>query len=630
MKPSFLPRSKRDRQRLFHRKIRVGIGFFCAIVLLSLIVLQRHIATQAQSNPPQVQIAGAIEGLSPQMLKNQQVGIQPRSYPVPAQAYFVAPDGNDRNSGTRANSPWTLRKALAEAPRGATIVLRGGIYRTGYRQANDAGGEVNETTIKTALTLQPYENEAVTLKGSLIATNWMPDGNVWKTTWLYHFPPGRNDVEEATAANPMAAHNDGVWIDGKPLWQVGVRDQVKPDTFYLDYDTNMLYIGINPTGKTVEATAFQLGLRSSQLKEPGVIIRGLTFMHYADAAVSIDSPSAVIENNLFQQNRRLGFFVGKIGMRFQPYGVDAIVRNNNFIENGSSGGGAVRGDRLVFENNWVKGNNTKLAKYSAAGVKFVRSDGIIVRHNVVDENQAVGIWFDGGATNATIVNNVIRRNAAGGVFWEISAQGIIAGNLLVDNNVGVRISGSTDARIYNNTFHNNGETTIRASDRDRRGQRGPGYIANTIVKNNIFSSIDDLKAKFFLIFKSEICEQPLASAIDYNVYYRPRPHAPQQIIEWEKYPYDASCPRQGGDFYNQLSDFQANTNFEQHGFELSGNPNPLFVDEANRNYALKPGSPAINTGEPLPDDIAEALGWETGTPVDLGAYQTPETSMDSV
>ena len=46
--------------------------------------------------------------------------------------------------------------------------------------------------------------------------------------------------------------------------------------------------------------------------------------------------------------------------------------------------------------------------------------------------------------------------------------------------------------------------------------------------------------------------------------------------------------------------------------------NPFFVDEASGDYQLKPGSPAIGAGVPLPADIAAAIGVAAGVPVNLG------------
>lgn len=558
-----------------------------------------------------------------QQSENAVLGVQQSSYPVPAQnAFFVAPEGDEVNTGVDLNSPWTLAKALRDAPSGATLLLRGGTYRTGFRNSENGGERVNETLISKALTIQPYNDEIPILKGSLVAKDWARDGDAWKTTWIYHFPPGNGDAS-ATRENPMAAYNDGVWVDEEPLWQVEGHDQVEPGTFYLDYDTDTLYVGTDPMGKTVEVTAFAMGFNNWQMQEPNVIIRGLTFMQYAVLAISLDSPNVLIENNCFIQNRNTGVFVGNPGVRrFEPYGIGAIVRNNDFFENGAKAAGTIRGHQFLFENNIVRNNNTKRAKYSSGGVKFVRSDGVIVRHNLFEKNTNVSVWFDVGSTNAQIVSNVIRNNDGDAIFWEISDQSIIAGNLIVNNPAGVRIAGSTNTNIFNNTFHNN-SVTVFAPDPDRRNtQQGPGYTENIAIKNNIFSVINHSDTERILVFKTGICEQPLVSDLNYNVYYRSNLNQPEGLIEWEKYPYAENCQRiRSGTVYGSLEAFQRESGFESNGFEIGSGLLPLFLDAETGDYRLMSDSPAISAGSPLPPKIADALGWETDGAIDLGAYQ---------
>ncbi|NJL18762.1 MAG: right-handed parallel beta-helix repeat-containing protein [Bdellovibrionaceae bacterium] len=58
-------------------------------------------------------------------------GPEPHDYPVPAVAIYCAPDGLEANSGDTVENPTTLEEAVRRATTGATVVLRGGSYRTG-------------------------------------------------------------------------------------------------------------------------------------------------------------------------------------------------------------------------------------------------------------------------------------------------------------------------------------------------------------------------------------------------------------------------------------------------------------------------------------------------------------------
>lgn len=102
---------------------------------------------------------------------------------------------------------------------------------------------------------------------------------------------------------------------------------------------------------------------------------------------------------------------------------------------------------------------------------------------------------------------------------------------------------------------------------------------------------------------------------DYNIYYDT---SAKSMFKWSLGKGKCSLT------YTSLAAFQSLvTGFEQHG--LSGGnvaTNPLFVNEANGDYRLKAGSPAIGRGQILQADIARALGWKSGVPVDMGALQS--------
>ncbi|MBC8457513.1 MAG: hypothetical protein H8D67_05895 [Deltaproteobacteria bacterium] len=72
--------------------------------------------------------------------------------------------------------------------------------------------------------------------------------------------------------------------------------------------------------------------------------------------------------------------------------------------------------------------------------------------------------------------------------------------------------------------------------------------------------------------------------------------------------------------WNNQKDYH-NVGFPGEGFIQA---NPLFVDEANHDYHLQPGSPCINAGNPDPqyDD-------PDGSPNDMGAYGGPYAKIET-
>ena len=176
------------------------------------------------------------------------VNIPDSAYPYPANAIFVAPGGNDAGAGTVGDPYATVAHAIAVAPSGATIVLRGGVYR-------EALGAVTKP-----ITLQSYPHEQAWLSGSVVVNGWTPalGATAWAHTgWTTQFCQTCFDPNAIVAAYPTAGLPDMVFINGRELAQVTSLAAVRPGTFFVDYNAQTLYVGDDPTGAgtTVEAAA---------------------------------------------------------------------------------------------------------------------------------------------------------------------------------------------------------------------------------------------------------------------------------------------------------------------------------------------------------------------------------------
>ncbi len=429
------------------------------------------------------------------------INVKDTNYPIPSGAYFVSPNGKDTNSGKNPASPWPIAKALKSAPSGATIVFRSGTYRK------------NTVGIKKKLTLQPYPHEKVLFKGSVVVTDWVKEGSIWrKDSWKYSFPDNVNS-KNIDPKYPLAAYRDMVYINGVSLKQVASITEVVPRTFYVDSTNKRLYIGDNPEGKTVEATAEKeaFAIQKVNSSDPaGTVVRGLGFAHYADQAISIDATRVTLEQNTFvwngvqgvrlraQSGGKSGGSGGKSGGKSDKKGIasDVIVRGNTFSYNGQTGlwgGGA---HRMLLEGNTITYNNVEhyAKKWGAAGIKFIRTDGLIWRNNIVENNFATGMWIDVSSSNATVINNTVRHNEGIGIHFELSHKATIACNVVDHNNVGIMISDSSNAQVYNNKLSNYKKPTVVKDS--KRKNTNTGEIAqgitwtsrNNVVKDNITSS----------------------------------------------------------------------------------------------------------------------------------------------
>ena len=561
-----------------------------------------------------------VQGLSalflaaPCVVSAATIDIKDTNYPIPSGAYFVSPSGKDTNSGKAIASPWSVAKALNSAPSGATIVFLEGTYRN-----------ISNLGIGKRLTLQPYPHAEVWIKGSDQVEGWVADGSTWrKDGWTYSFPQNLGS-EYIDPKYPMAGYRDMVYINDASLKQVASKAEVKPGTFYVDSDNDKLYIGDNPAGKNVEATARKQGFsmwKSGGSDPSNAVIRGLGFAHFADQAIDVAAPRVTLENNTFVWNGLQGVLLHG-GTGTQSITSDAIIRGNSFSYNALKGLGGDRAQRVLLENNTISYNNVeRFSKiWDAAGVKFIQTDGAIWRNNLVENNFATGMWLDVSSTNATVVNNISRYNEAIGIFYEISHKAIIASNVVYNNGTGIMLSDVTNVRVYNNTLSMNNKNiqvkdSPRVNDNQDEVAAGITWITrNNVVKNNIFSNTSSGP-----LFEASGCDTSdkstlMISALDDNAYYRKSSTTPQSLIRW-------SFGRTCSVGYNSVADFRSATNLESDAVALDNVPiNPFFIDEANEDYRLKSNSPAIGRGEPLPADIATAIGVESGTPVNLGALK---------
>ena len=111
------------------------------------------------------------------------------------------------------------------------------------------------------------------------------------------------------------------------------------------------------------------------------------------------------------------------------------------------------------------------------------------------------------------------------------------------------------------------------------------------------------------LYRYNGCSIAIYKQVDYNAYYRSAGSVAKTEVNY--------C----NDFYTTMTAFHAGRGYEAHGLEIDGGADPFFVNAGLENYHLHAGSAAIGRGEPLPANIAAALGWRAGVKVSLGSLQ---------
>jgi len=180
----------------------------------------------------------------------------PQTWPIPevgGTIYYVAPDGDASSVGTSLGKPTTIEAAFKRVVTGDAIIMRGGIYRTGDLYLNQG------------VLIQPYLDEQPVMKGTQIVKDWeaLRDG-VWATSWDRLFPDAPQDwwrYEREAMRTPLHKfNNDMVFVDGQYLQSAGWMGEVDENKFFIDYDLGRVYIGVDPTNREVEITAYNVAI----------------------------------------------------------------------------------------------------------------------------------------------------------------------------------------------------------------------------------------------------------------------------------------------------------------------------------------------------------------------------------
>jgi nitrous oxidase accessory protein NosD len=530
------------------------------------------------------------------------------AYPVPADAVVVAPTGDDAAPGTLEAPVRTVARAIAMAPSGGTIVLRGGSY---HESVTIWAGK--------QLTLQPHPYEQVWFEGSSAVSGFERDGDVWvRSGWTAEFDstPCYNadrcatpdpDFQFVSPSYPMAAHPDQVWIDGVPLRQVGALSQVVTGTFFVDDAADRLHLGSDPSGREVRASDL---VDAITVNGPGSVVRGVGVRRYGTpipeiATVKLVAEGAVLEDVLVTDNATTGVTAVRS---------DITLRNVTSTRNGMLGIHANTADRLRLLDVAATGNNVEHFKTApvAGGFKITKSRGVEVRDGLFDANLGTGVWLDESVHGAVLAGNTITRNGSHGMSLELSAEAVVVDNLLAENaRVGMKINNTSRVQIWNNVVSGGDRAVWIVQDprlaadpsvpgRDlRQPQPDPTVtwlVGPVTVSGNVFSHpavgtscvlcVEDTTG-------ARTAEQMGVTA-DGNVYNRSGPGSPQHLAWWS------------ARTYGDLASFTAATGQERAGWAVDG---PAVVDEAGGLVVAVPDGVA----RPLPRAVAEAAGVPEGT-----------------
>lgn len=562
-----------------------------------------------------------------------------QDYAVPTDArtvYFVAPDGQEQADGLALDRPTTLAAAISRVVTGDAIILRGGVYRTGSLQLNQG------------ITLQPYRTEQVVIKGTEVATDWVAiRQGLWRIKWSTLFPKGPESWwrrERESMRTPLHKfNNDMVFVDGRPLKSVGWPGELDADSFYIDYEMGYVYIKQDPKDKLIEITAHDGGLtrvmgtvHGKASDRRGYVMRGLTFTQFAYRALEVEGtePEGPADESKFGKDvvgttlehvtlthcsRVAGYFRGD---RF-------VMRNCLVSDTSTEGVYLLASSDSLLERNVIKRNNVEeITGYYPSAVKiFNQTHRVVCRDNlIIDHPHSNGLWYDVGNVDGVFINNWVEGVGEAGFFYEISRDVLVAGNVFVNCENGVRILNSAGARIYHNTFLNATpllDRTERSAVGDHFGWHpatGPDvdkrerqvFVGNLVVADAVHP------LPLFRIEQSEkllgkLTRTPM-QRMDHNLFVRP-PGSSQPVFVWGPFPNEKGLAKwmNWGEIYQAMPEVIGGSRL------VPLEPRDVFQSPELRQLRLRS---AHQVKVPIVDEVVKVLDWPREKEFLPGAYQT--------
>ncbi|WP_314854034.1 right-handed parallel beta-helix repeat-containing protein [uncultured Microbacterium sp.] len=324
-------------------------------------------------------------------------------YAVPAGAIYVDSSATGSTQTGSVGAPYkTVTAAITNAAVGSTIVLR--------------AGEYHESVVfpygKRGLTIQAYPGEEVWFDGSKKVTNWKKSGSAWVSEgWTATFSSDMLGGQTAWFTNPsypMAPYPDQLFIDGRPQQQVKSAAEVKPGTFAVDYASNRLILGTDPTGKEVRASdlAQAILVPAAQVTLQGFGVRRYATPYNLKGAIWMQNVDATIRNLVIEDNATIGASVTNDR---------ATLDHVTLRRNGQLGLAmdAAYNSRLV--NSIVNENNSEHFADApvSGGFKITRSRGFEMRNVETNDNHGGGTWFDESCYDISLIDVIANRNDTG-------------------------------------------------------------------------------------------------------------------------------------------------------------------------------------------------------------------------
>lgn len=428
----------------------------------------------------------------------------------------VVPAQGQPCAGTTVRPGQEVQAIVNALPAGATMCFQAGEYRISSQLTPKAG----QRLIGAA---------GAILNGSVKLANPQPSGGSF--VFSAQLPAAPRLFGYCAAATPNCNYEQDVFWDNHVMERVTSLGGLAPGKFFADYPNNKIYVRDNPTGHAVEQAVARWIVYSAAAN---VTVRGFIVEKSAgpaqDGAINGHANGATgwtVEYNEVRFNHGIGISVDA-----------SIIRNNYVHHNGQMGLGGESGTGGMVLDNEVAFNNAAgyNVGWEAGGSKFVANTNLVARGNYFHDNNGPGLWCDINCHHATFEGNAVANNKGGGIFYEISYNGVIRFNLVIDASTpttggfydasNILVSASPDTEVYGNTsFGGNGIGILQQKRPDAPDPLGPHESKNVYIHDNIISTGSSTPLGFMAGLNQDIGDKGYFTAYNtrfvHNTYHLP-------------------------------------------------------------------------------------------------------------